>query len=173
MSSRGARSGASLRGVALAVAAQVWPLLALASLILAAALGWAAVSGDTTQLPVAAWIFLAATAGLTASFALHECVHALLLHRIPTVASVTVERTPARISVVPRGRMTGWQTAAVAAAGPLACVLAGAALAVHEATRPLSWWYLGHVLFLLPLFGDGTALVKGLLAGPRLLDVGR
>lgn len=156
--------------MALAVAMQVWPLLLLTSLILAAALSWAAVSGDTTQLPVAARIFTAATAGLTASFSLHECLHAAVLKRITTITAVALERTWGRISLVPHGRMTGWQAAAVAASGPVGCVLAGALLALPEATRPLSWWYLGHALFLLPVFGDGIALAKGLLAGPRHLD---
>jgi hypothetical protein len=166
-----ARPELTVRGVALAVAAQVWPLLLFASLILAAALSWAAVSGDTPQLPVAAWIFTAATAGLTASFALHECLHAAVLKRMNTVTAVTLERTWGRISLVPHGDMTGWQAAAVAASGPVGCVLAGALLALHEATRPLSWWYLGHAVFLLPIFGDGIALIKGLLAGPGRLDM--
>jgi hypothetical protein len=165
-----ARPELAVRGVALAVAAQVWPLLLFASLILAAALLWAAVSGDTAQLPVAAWIFTAATAGLTTSFALHECLHAAALKRITTVTAVTLERTWGRISLVPHGSMTGWQAATVAASGPLGCILAGALLALHEATRTLSWWYLGHAVFLLPVFGDGIALTKGLLAGPTRLE---
>jgi hypothetical protein len=158
--------------VALAVATQVWPLLLLVSLLLGAAVVWAGASGDVTQLPVAAWLFAAAVGGLTVSFALHECVHAAVLKRITTVTEVTVERTWARISLIPHGRMTGWQVATVAASGPVACVLAGAVLAVPHATRPLSWWYLGHALFLLPVFGDGITLLKGLIAGPRTLDTG-
>lgn len=165
-----ARPELAIRGVALAVAAQVWPLLLFASLVLAAALSWAAVSGDATQLPVAAWIFTATTAGLTASFALHECLHAAVLKRITTITAVTLERTRGRISLVPHGSMTGWQAATVAASGPLGCVLVGALLTLHETTRPLSWWYLGHAVFLLPVFGDGIVLTKGLLAGPTYLD---
>ncbi|GAA1689788.1 hypothetical protein GCM10009830_41740 [Glycomyces endophyticus] len=165
-----ARSGRAVRSAALAVAAQVRPLLLLASLILGAALTWAAVSGDTTQLPVAAWIFAAVVAGLTGSFVLHECAHAAVLERLPAVTAVTVERTRARISVIPHGRMTGRQSAGAAAAGPLAATAAGVLLALPEATRPLSWWYLGHAVFLLPVFGDGLALLKGLLTGSGVIE---
>ncbi|MEV3938955.1 hypothetical protein AB0K52_23655 [Glycomyces sp. NPDC049804] len=157
--------------MALAVAGQLWPLLLFVSLALGTAAAWAAGTGDTTQLPLAGWIFAAAVAGLTASFTLHECAHAAVLGRIATVSEVSIERTLGRVSLIPHGHMTGRQAAAVAVSGPVACAAVGAVLAVPEATRPLSWWYLGHGLFLLPVFGDGIALVKGLLAGSRRIDL--
>lgn len=158
--------------MALAVATHVWPLLEFLALLTAAAAGWAGASGDTSQLPVAWQILSTGVFGLTASFALHESAHAAVLKRVATVTAVTVERTWGRISLIPHGHMTGWQTAAVAAAGPAACAAVGAILALPDATRTLSWWYLGHCLFLLPVFGDGIALLKGMRAGPRRIATG-
>ncbi|MEU2873342.1 hypothetical protein ABZ769_29775 [Streptomyces olivoreticuli] len=161
MSSSSTRPAADLkvRAVAWAVAAQVWPLLAFAGVLLAVALAWMVRSGDPVSASMA-WMLLAkpAALGLVAPFALHESAHVLVLKRIRTVTHIAIERTAWRTSVIPQGTMTARQTAAVALAGPSACVAVGALLWLSGLDRPLSWWYLAHVVFLLPLFGDGQAL---------------
>ncbi|MEV0276671.1 hypothetical protein AB0I22_09865 [Streptomyces sp. NPDC050610] len=150
-----------------AVAAQVWPLLTLAATLLAAALTWQAHSGDPVPAAMA-WKLLAKPAafGLVASFALHESAHVLVLNRIATVTHITLERTAWRTSVIPHGTMTTRQTATVAAAGPLACAVAGALLWLSGLDRPLSYWYLAHLAFLLPPFGDGRALWRSFRRPP-------
>lgn len=155
-----------LRSVALAVAAQVWPLLAAAGALWAAALFWAARSGDLVPAAMA-WTLLVkpAVLGLVVAFALHESAHVAVLKRIPTVTHIALERTALRTSVLPRGTMTARQSAAVALAGPCACFTVGAALWLTGLDRSLSWWYLAHILFLLPFFGDGRALRQGLRTG--------
>ncbi|MFJ6728004.1 hypothetical protein ACIQPQ_24210 [Streptomyces sp. NPDC091281] len=162
MTSSSARSPApdlKVRTVGWAVAAQVWPLLAFAGVLLAAALAWRARSGDPVPAEMA-WTLLVepAALGLAASFALHESAHVVVLKRIRTVTHLTIERTAWRTSVIPEGTMTARQTAVVALAGPAACVAVGALLWVADLDRNLAWWYLAHIAFLLPPFGDGRAL---------------
>ncbi|MCC2274911.1 hypothetical protein LKL35_05600 [Streptomyces sp. ET3-23] len=161
MSSSSTRPATDLkvRTVTWAVAAQVWPLLAFAAVLLAAALAWMARSGDPVPASMA-WTLAAkpSTLGLVASFALHESAHVLVLKRIGTVTHITIERTAWRTSVIPHGTMTAPQTALVALAGPAACVAVGALLWLSGLDRTLSWWYLAHIAFLLPLFGDGQVL---------------
>ncbi|MER5888021.1 hypothetical protein ABT160_29740 [Streptomyces sp. NPDC001941] len=145
--------------VARAVAVQVWPLLLLAGVLLGSALAWWARSGDPVPAAMA-WKLLAepGVLGLVASFALHESAHAWALGRMPGITGITLERTAWRTSVVPHGTMSARQSAAVALAGPVACAAVGAALWLPDLDRPLSWWYLAHLAFLLPCFGDGRAL---------------
>ncbi|MFC4337563.1 hypothetical protein [Salininema proteolyticum] len=167
------RSEASVVRTALAVVFQVWPVLVFLALILGAALAWAAATGDTSQLPLAWGIALTGFIGLAGSFALHEATHTAVLKRVPTVSAITLARTMLRVSVVPHGYMTGRQAALAAVAGPGACVVVGAVLAASPSTRYLSWWFLGHGVFLLPVFGDGMALLKGLLSWRRPIDLGQ
>ncbi|MGR8012315.1 hypothetical protein [Streptomyces hypolithicus] len=141
------------------MAVQVWPLLAFAGVLLAVALVWMARSGDPVPASLA-WVLLVKPAGLglVASFALHESAHVLVLKRIRTVTHIAIERTAWRTSVIPEGTMTARQTAVVALAGPSACVGVGALLWLSGLDRYLAWWYLAHIVFLLPFFGDGRAL---------------
>lgn len=141
------------------MAAQVWPLLAFVGALLAAALVWMVRSGDPVPASMA-WVLLVkpAALGMVASFALHESAHVVVLKRIHTVTHITVERTALRTSVIPEGTMTARQAAVVALSGPSVCVAVGAVLWLSGLDRPLSWWYLGHLVFLLPFFGDGRAL---------------
>ena len=141
------------------MAAQVWPLLAFAGLLLAVALVWMARSGDSVP-ALMAWVLLAkpAALGLVSSFALHESAHVLVLKRIRTVTHIAIERTGWRTSVIPEGTMNARQTAVVALAGPSACVAVGAVLWLSSLDRSLAWWYLAHIVFLLPFFGDGRAV---------------
>jgi hypothetical protein len=142
-----------------AVAAQVWPLLALAGLTSSAAAVWSAVSGDGVLLTLALAFTKTVALGLVGAFALHESAHVLLLRRIPAVRQIIVERTAWRLSVIPLGTLTPRQSAQVAVAGPSSCVLVGAALWLSRVDGWLAWWFLAHALFLLPVFGDGRALV--------------
>lgn len=141
------------------MAAQVWPLLALAGILLAAAWALWMRSGDPVPAEMA-WMVLAkpATLGLVVPFALHESAHAFILKRFGTVTHITIERTAWRTSVIPEGTMSAQQTAVVALAGPSACVAVGALLWLPDLDRSLAWWYFAHIVFLLPFFGDGRAL---------------
>lgn len=148
--------------VVAAVAGQVWPLLAFAGLLLAAAVLWSASSGDRVLLALALGFARTVALGLVGAFALHEVAHVVLLRRIATVRTIVLERTAWRFSVVPRGAISPPQAAAVAVAGPAASALVGVALRVTGVDLWLSWWFLAHAAFLLPVFGDGRALVIAL-----------
>ncbi|MBP2329748.1 hypothetical protein JOF56_010133 [Kibdelosporangium banguiense] len=148
--------------MAVAVAAQVWPLLVFLGAFLAIALAWLARSGDSTPAEMAWWLFKAAALGLVGSFALHESAHVMVLKRIRTVTHIAIDRMAWRTSVLPQGTMTGRQIAGVAIAGPFFCVVVGAVLWASRLDRSLAWWYLAHGVFLLPFFGDGRSLRQGL-----------
>ncbi|MEG9224955.1 hypothetical protein [Aeromicrobium sp. Sec7.5] len=153
--------------VAATVVIQVWPLLALLGALTAAAGGWWSASGD----PVPAQMFGRLTAvvilGLLGSFVVHELAHLLALRRIASVDQVWLERTGWRISLHPCGLMSPRQIAAVAVAGPGACVLVGLGLGVLLPGSTLRWWYLAHVLALVPPLGDGRALVTAARSSRR------
>lgn len=148
--------------VAWTVAAAVWPLLAFFGLLLVAALAWFAYSGDPGLALLALLFCKAAVLGLVGSFAVHEAAHAAVLARSPGVTGITVERTGWRVSLIPEGTLTRARNAAVALSGPLTCGAIGAILYLTGLDRGLAWWYMLHLVFLLPLFGDGRALLLSL-----------
>ena len=148
-----------------AVVLAVWPLLVLTLVLLLAALGWWAASDDHQPLLLAVGFAEVVVLGLVGSFALHEAAHVAVLRRTPTVTHLVLERTAWRISVLAAGTLTTGRSAAVALAGPGACLVVG--LGLRWSGSPLAWWYLAHVLLLLPVFADGRALVAAVR--PRAL----
>ncbi|MDQ4501784.1 hypothetical protein [Sinomonas sp. ASV322] len=72
---------------------------------------------------------------------------------------MSVEAIAFRVSLKPHGEITARQAIAVALAGPLACVVPGVVLWVAVPQLGLAWWYLAHIVLLLPCFGDGQAVV--------------
>ncbi|MGW3508225.1 hypothetical protein [Streptomyces sp. NPDC000994] len=140
------------------VAAQVWPLLVFLGLFQAAALAYLARSGDSVPAEMAWTLFKPSALGLVASFALHEAAHVIILKRIHTVTHIAISRTAWRTSVIPEGTMTAHQMAGVALAGPFSCVIVGALLWLSGLDDFLAWWYIAHVVFLMPFFGDGRTL---------------
>ncbi|MGL4177281.1 MAG: hypothetical protein ACRCSN_14525 [Dermatophilaceae bacterium] len=143
-------------------ARQVWPLLASAVCLVALSLGWWVSSDDAMLVRLAAAFLEVVAIGLVGSFALHEWAHVVVLRRVSTVTSIVVERTFWRFSVVPRGSMTARQVVAVAAAGPLVCVVTGLVGLLVDPDALLGWWFVAHGIFLLPPFGDGRSLCSGL-----------
>ena len=153
--------------VATSVVSQVWPLLALLGVLTAASGGWWMASGD----PVPAQMFRRLTAvtviGLVGSFVLHELAHLVALRRIASVDEVRLERTAWRFSLHPRGRMSPRQVAGVAVAGPAACLLVGLGLWALVPGSTLHWWYIAHLVALVPPLGDGRAVVTAFRAARR------
>ena len=123
---------------------------------------WVITSGDSMPAKIAWWFFKAAALGLVGSFALHESAHVMVLKRIGAVTHLAIDRTRWRISIIPFGTLTARQVVRVAIAGPLSCVGVGSALWILGLDRSLAWWYLAHAIFLLPFFGDGRNLRRGL-----------
>lgn len=136
----------------------------------AAALIFAAASGDWVLFQWCLVLALHSIAGLWLSFAIHEVAHLLFLSRIEEVKA-QIDFKLVRVSIVPIGIMSGWQIANVALAGPLVCVVIGFVLALVVPDLHLQLWFFGHVVFLLPLFGDGKSLIKGLLVRGRSVRV--
>lgn len=103
--------------------------------------------------------------GLCCSFALHELGHLLVLSRADDVTAITVERTLWRLSVSAHGRIRARDAVLSAIAGPGSCVVAGIALLLLMPQAHLHPWFLAHAVFLLPVFGDGRAVMAVVRAG--------
>lgn len=102
-----------------------------------------------------------ALGGLLASYVVHESAHAALLRRVTGLHAVEVITTFARFTFAPKGALRGRDIAMIGVAGPVAALAAGAALLIFVPVWGLHWWYLGHVMFLLPVFGDGKSILVG------------
>ncbi len=149
------------------VVTQVWPLLALAAVAVLASAVVAVTTGGIATAQAAWWLVRVAVLGLVGSFVLHETMHLVVLRRVGTVRTVVVARDRWRVSLTPVGTMTPRQVATTALAGPLACVLLGLVLLPVDAL--VATVHLAHALQLLPVFGDGRALVHAAL-GRGLVD---
>lgn len=156
------RADLALGRVALGVVAQTWPLQVLTAGLLLAATWWFLVTGDEVLLRLAGRVEAYAAIGLGAAFALHEVAHAAVLRRCRGVSHVLVTVTPWRFSLEPRGTMSPGQLFLVALAGPGAVVAAGLVLRMTVPQLGLHWWFLAHLVFLLPVFGDGRSLLAAL-----------
>lgn len=98
--------------------------------------------------------------GLGGSYLLHETAHLVLLSKYPSVQGIDVKASWSRFSVHPHGTLSAHQTITVGASGPVACGLIGIVLWMLDST--LALWYIGHLIFLLPIFGDGKAVLLAL-----------
>lgn len=121
-----------------------------------------AVTGIPAILQPAVWLMIHALCLLT-GFVVHEAFHVLGLKVTPGITHIVFASTLLRFSVIPMGSLAGWQAALIALAGPLAACVAGLPLALALPEYAFHWWFFLHSVFLLPLFGDGRSLVKGLL----------
>lgn len=108
--------------------------------------------------------------GLCGSFALHELGHALVLIRADGVTGVTLERTAWRISVRASGAIRGRAAFVAALAGPGGCAATGGILLLACPHALLHVWFFAHAVFLLPVFGDGRALISGARRWGRRMD---
>lgn len=103
------------------------------------------------------------TGGLLGSYVLHEAAHGLALVMVRSgVRGIEIDATAWRFSLTPVGTLTGAQVVAVALAGPLSTVAASLLLSATLPATGVEYWYMGHAVFLLPLFADGRAVLSGL-----------
>lgn len=147
--------------------AQTWPLQLLTATMLVAATWWYVATGDGMLLRAAGRLELLAAVGVAGAFAVHEVAHVAVLRRCEGVTHLVVTATPARFSVEPRGRITPRQVVGVALAGPGAAAVAGLVLWIAVPAVDLHWWFLAHLAFLLPVFGDGRSLLVALSRSQR------
>lgn len=161
------REQVRLSVVAGRLALQIWPLLLLAAIACLAAVTWWTIHGDMVFLGPAGRLLVLVYGGLLGSYVVHECAHVLALRRMPGVTRIEVERSVWRFSIIPSGTMSARQVVVVAAAGPLSAVAVGLLLVLVGLDRVLGAVYLVHGIQLLPVFGDGRALISG-LRGNRL-----
>lgn len=107
--------------------------------------------------------------GLLGSFVVHELAHAALLRRMSGLHLIEVVTTFFRFTFAPKGSLVGWKIALIGIAGPITACAMGVALNAVLPASGLHWWYLGHSVFLLPVFGDGKSVLVGLRTWSRLV----
>lgn len=156
--------------VAAAVLRSVWWLLLLAGVLLGGA-GLLASAGDPSWLSLAVDVTGFLVLGVVGSFLVHELAHVAAL-RLAGVRHVEVEQVRWRISVLPVGALPSrGADALVALAGPGTAAAVGASTWVWS--PELAACYLVHLLFLLPVFGDGRRVLRYLLGeGKPAREVG-
>jgi hypothetical protein len=108
-------------------------------------------------LPLASSILLHAAFGLLGSYVVHECGHFVALGFCRDVSAISMKSSLLRLSLQPEGQLTALAALGVAVAGPLNAVVVGVGLCVLFPELGWGWWYLGHLVFLAPWFGDGRA----------------
>ena len=101
--------------------------------------------------------------GLILPYTLHEYFHAKLL--LWFKVAIKIEQTVFRVSILPLTQLSAFSGTIVALVGPLGVVLIG--LLLHGITLTihginlnfLAYFYLSHLMFLLPFFGDGQVVL--------------
>jgi hypothetical protein len=120
--------------------------------------------GHTVAGPGFGAIFLGfainAVVGAGGSYLLHEVGHAFGLGLCRGVDRVDLRGGFLRFSLMPHGTLTGSESLLVAVLGPGSCVLVGLLLLMVLPVPSLGIWYVAHVIFLVPPFGDGLAVVR-------------
>lgn len=137
-------------------------IVAMSPLIAASAGFWllaGVVGTDAWLFDLAGQVSVFLLAGVLASYLVHETAHLAALALCPGIHRIDVQCTYWRFSLVPEGEMDARAALLVALAGPGTCLLIGSLLLVIDPFPGIAWCYLAHVVFLLPVFGDGrTAL---------------
>lgn len=141
-----------------------WPLCGLAAMWLFAYLWWIATGdiGLVRASTMASWLL---AGGALLPFICHEWAHAVVALRDAGVHGLRIECTLWRISIYPLGSMTRLHAILTALSGPLFCASIGVLLwlAGHSL---VAFSFTAHLIFLLPCFGDGRAVITAIVGPP-------
>ncbi len=137
-----------------------WPLGAIV-LSFTACTVLAAVTTDPILFQAGLWLLVHALF-LLGGFLVHEWSHVAGMRLFRGVSDIVISGGVLRFSVIPVGRLYGWQIAIVATLGPCTSCLVGALIALLAPGSLLQYWFLLHAVFLLPFFGDGRSLLLGI-----------
>lgn len=140
-----------------------WPLLII-SILAITCLVLGIISNDTVLIHVVLLLLTHTLVGCLASYWVHEAAHAYVMRLFKSIEDVYLTAGAFRLSLTPTGSLLGWQVAVIALAGPCAAAAVGGVLKLILDDSALYLWYLLHLLFLLPMFGDGKSLIIGLRA---------
>lgn len=101
--------------------------------------------------------------GLITGFLVHEITHALLISiTMRDLKQLQIESTFMRFSIQAVGSSTGRGVFLTALSGPMAVVTFGVFIYFVFPNSGLLGWYVVHLFFLFPFFGDGRAIIFGL-----------
>ncbi|MDQ0029346.1 hypothetical protein [Arthrobacter bambusae] len=137
-----------------------WPFAAMV-LSFTACTFLAAMTTDLVLFQTAVWLIVHALF-LLGGFLVHEWFHVAGMRLFRGVSDIVVSAGVLRFSVIPVGRLYGWQIAVVAILGPGASCLVGVLITLLAPGSLLQYWFLLHAVFLLPFFGDGHSLILGI-----------
>ena len=147
------------RKIIAAVAKAGSPLLVCSGLFWIGAVVGQLVYGASWLFTLAWRISLVLVGCFWGSFLLHELAHALVICHIPAVKGVVVEQNMLRVSLRPQGALALREAVIISISGPGIPVLIGLLLIIFKVPIILCGIFISHLIFLLPCFGDGKALV--------------
>ena len=114
--------------------------------------------------------------GLILPYTLHEYFHAKLLEYFKV--DIKIEYTVFRFSIIALTEMSGISEILVALVGPVGVFMIGLLLWISNITfyginlNFLTYFYLFHLIFLLPVFGDGKIVLINVLKYFRRISNG-
>ena len=125
------------------------------------------VAGDPFLVTLSGQFLMVYGLGLILPYTLHEYFHAKLL--LWFKVAIKIEQTVWRVSIIAVTQLSALPAILVALAGPLGVALIGLLLRAVTLTihgiklNFLAYFYLSHLMFLLPFFGDGQVVLINLL----------
>lgn len=106
--------------------------------------------------------------GLFLSYTIHEYAHIFIM-KLLYDGHIQLEIKWYRISIIPKFDVQGYELILIALSGPLMCVLIAVVLFIIQYYLSnylifiLSMVYATHVINILPVFGDGSMFIKGII----------
>ena len=131
---------------------------AVAIMVLASAY-WIS-SGNSGFFVLSSTLTLHVVAGAAGSYVVHEVGHVVCMGLLCRgVRSIDVRSDFLRFSITPQGVISRTESILVALSGPGLCGLLGVVV-LQVSGSSIAWWYILHVLFLIPPFGDGMSILR-------------
>lgn len=107
--------------------------------------------------------------GIILSVTLHEYGHVYMVKKLSSIDKIKIIIKMNSFSIVPIGQTSGKKTILIALCGPGICALIGLGLVlIGKYLNSLiivitGGFYLTHVIDIIPLFGDGKMIIKGII----------
>lgn len=120
------------------------------------------------EIMMALWFLVVFIGGYIIPLSLHEYMHVYAMRRC-NVQTVSIENYLWKVSVKTNEKIQGKKLILVALSGPCVCFLIGALLLpIWKITgifvmKILAYMYMIHIINIVPPFGDGVMILKGVL----------
>lgn len=136
-----------------------WALIPTTVVMVLASVHWAS-SGEPGFFMLSGTLALHVVVGAAGSYVVHEVGHVIAMGLFcPQVHSIEIRSDFLRFSIVPHGSISRAGSILVALSGPGLCGLLGL-LTLQVTGSSVGWWYVAHLVFLVPPFGDGMSILR-------------